>query len=90
MGSEMCIRDRQGGGSTSANAGDKPVVNQALDSILGMAVQMPALKKLGDELGLSMENGIAAATSGAMDGKPEPKQLESVVDAEEDPSTPLN
>jgi len=63
----------QGGGSTTASTGDKPVVNQALDSILGMAVQMPALKKLGDELGLSMENGIAAATSGAMDGKVTPK-----------------
>ncbi len=39
-------------------SGDKPVVNQALDSILGMAVQLPALKKLGEELGLSMENSI--------------------------------
>ena len=32
----------------------KTPVNQALDSILGMAVQLPALKTLGDELGLSM------------------------------------
>ena len=38
---------------------DKPVVNQALDSIMGMAVQLPALKKLGDELGLSMEDGVS-------------------------------
>jgi hypothetical protein len=49
-----------GGG---AGAGDKPVVNQALDSIMGMAVQMPALKKLGDELGLSMEGGVAGLMS---------------------------
>jgi uncharacterized membrane protein YqiK len=61
-----------GGGAAGDGAGDKPVVNQALDSILGMAVQMPALQKLGQELGLSMENGLAAATSGALEGqKPE-------------------
>ncbi len=61
-----------GGGAAGGDgaAGDKPVVNQALDSILGMAVQMPALQKLGQELGLSMENGIAAATSGGLQDKP--------------------
>ena len=48
-----------GGGSASQASGDKPVVNQALDSIMGMAVQMPALKKLGEELGLSVEDGVA-------------------------------
>ena len=50
--------------SGAANSGDKPVVNQALDSIMGMAVQMPALKKLGEELGISMEDGVAGVTSG--------------------------
>lgn len=54
------------GASAGGTSGDKPVVNQALDSIMGMAVQMPALKKLGDELGLSMENGLAGLTSKAM------------------------
>ncbi len=61
-----------GGGGAGGGAGEKPVVNQALDSILGMAVQMPALQKLGQELGLSMENGLAQATSGALDGKVAP------------------
>jgi flotillin len=42
------------------------VVNQALDSIMGMAVQMPALKKLGEELGLSMEDGVSGITSAAL------------------------
>jgi uncharacterized membrane protein YqiK len=65
-----------GAGGSAANSGDKPVVNQALDSIMGMAVQMPALKKLGDELGLSMENGIASVASGALDSpKNEPAQI---------------
>ena len=66
-----------GGMGTGAPGGsgnsDKPVVNQALDSIMGMAVQMPALKKLGDELGLSMENGLSGVTSAAL-GAPEPKR----------------
>ncbi|MEL6412198.1 MAG: flotillin domain-containing protein [Pseudomonadota bacterium] len=39
--------------------GDKPPVNQALDSIMGMAVQLPALKKIGEDLGVSMDNGVA-------------------------------
>lgn len=49
------------GGGTSGNGsgGDKPPVNQALDSIMGMAVQMPALKKLGEDLGLSMDGTVS-------------------------------
>lgn len=58
-----------GGGATNPGSvveGDKPVVNQALDSIMGMAVQMPALKALGEELGVSMENGVAGLVEGAV------------------------
>ncbi|MEM7318165.1 MAG: flotillin domain-containing protein [Pseudomonadota bacterium] len=71
----------------SATAGEKPVVNQALDSIMGMAVQMPALKKLGEEMGLSMEQGVGGLVNGALeatgdqpeiavpeDGEPQAKQ----------------
>ncbi|KIC13313.1 flotillin domain-containing protein, partial [Leisingera sp. ANG-Vp] len=50
----------------AGNGAEKPVVNQALDSIMGMAVQMPALKKLGEELGLSMENGVSGVASQAL------------------------
>jgi uncharacterized membrane protein YqiK len=46
------------GGGSGAGGGDKPPVNQALDSIMGMAVQLPALRKIGEELGISMENGV--------------------------------
>lgn len=49
----------------AANA-DKPAVNQALDSIMDMAVQLPALKKLGDEIGLSMEDGLAGVVQGTL------------------------
>lgn len=51
------------GGTQGGSAGaDKAPINQALDSIMGMAVQMPALKKLGDELGLSMDGTVASLT----------------------------
>lgn len=55
-----------GAGGGAGAGGEKPVVNQALDSIMGMAVQMPALKKLGEELGVSMEDGVAGVTNGAL------------------------
>lgn len=61
-----------GASGASAAAGDKPVVNQALDSIMGMAVQMPALKKLGEELGLSMEDGVSGIASKALGVEPTP------------------
>jgi flotillin len=48
-----------GGGSDAGGEGAaKTPVNQALDSIMGMAVQLPALKTLGDELGLSMGGAV--------------------------------
>ncbi|MBN7783507.1 hypothetical protein JYP51_01165 [Ponticoccus gilvus] len=51
-----------GGGSgagLNGSGSDKPPVNQALDSLMGMAVQMPALRKLGEDLGLSMDGTIS-------------------------------
>ncbi|WP_316013121.1 flotillin family protein [Roseobacter sp. HKCCA0434] len=52
------------GGQGAANTGGTPV-NQAMDSIMGMALQLPAMKKLGEELGISMENGIAGVMDDA-------------------------
>ena len=60
-------------GIGGGGGGDKPVINQALDSILGMAVQMPALKKLGEELGVSLEGGLAQVANEAMNVKPKPE-----------------
>ncbi|MEM7303088.1 MAG: flotillin domain-containing protein [Pseudomonadota bacterium] len=61
-----------GAGGTSGEGDAKTPVNQALDSILGMAVQLPALKTLGDELGLSMGEGMEKATGSKKKlGKPE-------------------
>jgi len=47
------------GGSGVTSSGDRPVVNQALDSIMEMAVQLPALKRLGEEVGMSFDKGLA-------------------------------
>ena len=53
-----------GRGATSGEgaAPQKTAVNQALDSILEMAVQLPALKKLGEDLGMSLDSGVAGVT----------------------------
>ncbi len=53
------------GGSDGATGGGTPV-NQALDSVLGMALQMPAMQALGKELGISMEDGMAGIANGAV------------------------
>ena len=45
-------------------------VNQALDSVLGMALQMPAMQALGKELGVSLENGLSGVVNDVMDVKP--------------------
>ncbi|KIC44204.1 hypothetical protein RA28_14655 [Ruegeria sp. ANG-S4] len=75
-----------GAAQNGAAGGDKPVVNQALDSIMGMAVQMPALKKLGEELGLSMENGVGGVVNGALEQTPEPVDVVDVADGETPPT----
>ena len=49
-----------GGIPTSSNSTEKPLVNQAIDGLMGMAVQLPALQKLGQELGINMEQGLAS------------------------------
>ena len=66
------------GNSGSTGGGDKPVVNQALDSVMGMAVQLPALKKLGEELGISMENGVAGLTNGLVDADAADSEVDDV------------
>ncbi|MDP3084288.1 MAG: flotillin domain-containing protein, partial [Rubrivivax sp.] len=47
-------------------AAPRTPVNQALDSIMEMAVQLPALKKLGEDLGMSLDSGLAGLTRGPL------------------------
>jgi flotillin len=50
-----------GGGGGS----DGSPFNQALESILGMSVQLPMMKKLGDEIGLDFDAQLAGRTADA-------------------------
>ncbi len=56
-------------GGGASGSGGKPPVNQALDSIMEMAVQLPALKKIGKELGLSIEDGLSGLADAATDSE---------------------
>ena len=50
-----------GQGAGASGGASRSPVNQALDSILEMAVQLPALRKIGEQLGVSLDEGLAAA-----------------------------
>ena len=78
-----------GYGGAGSSEGKAPV-NQALDSIMGMAVQMPALKKLGEELGMTMDgtiDGLMGTTPAApiAPEAAEPGQDDAAPDAPEEP-----
>ena len=47
-----------GGGGTGAEASGKPPVNQVMDSIMGMALQLPALKNIGDSIGYDFSSAL--------------------------------
>ncbi|MDH4188593.1 MAG: SPFH domain-containing protein [Betaproteobacteria bacterium] len=75
------INHMSGFGGTQGAAGAKPPLNQAIDSILEMAVQLPALRMIGDELAMDLEGGVAKFAARALDGRkdaaepaPEPKK----------------
>ena len=55
-----------GSGNGAPTHGSGTPVNQAMDSILGMALQLPAMQALGKDLGISMEDGLAAVANGAV------------------------
>lgn len=70
-------------GSGVGSGGGGTPVNQALDSVLGMALQMPAMQALGKELGISLENGVAGVANGAL-GVAEAEKVEVAVEATSD------
>ncbi len=47
-----------GGGASDGGGADKAVVNQVVDGVLSMALQLPAVKKLGEEIGINIGDGI--------------------------------
>jgi uncharacterized membrane protein YqiK len=62
-------------GTAGANGGDaadaavRPPINQVLDSILGMAVQLPALKSIGDSIGYDFSAALPKAAAPQETGK---------------------
>ena len=73
------VTGMNGANGTSAGSGSGGTpVNQALDSVLGMALQMPAMQALGKELGISLENGLASVADQALTGEASKPANESV------------
>ena len=54
----ISINHLSGVGSAGGGGEAKAPVSQAIDSIMDMAVQMPALKKIGDAVGVNIEDAI--------------------------------
>lgn len=59
------IRINHIGGLGNGGVSDGSQFGQALDSILGMSVQLPFMKKLGDEIGLDFDSALAGRTADA-------------------------
>ena len=53
----------------NADSGTRPPINQVLDSILGMALQLPALKSIGESIGYDFSSALPKAP-----GADEPKK----------------
>jgi uncharacterized membrane protein YqiK len=69
----ICIHHVSGLGGGALNGGDgggKTPVNQALDSVMAMAVQLPALKTLGEGLGMSLDTGVAGVIAPLVSAQP--------------------
>jgi flotillin len=71
-----------GGAVGSGDAGGKAPVTQVMDSILGMALQLPALKSIGESIGVDLSAAVGPSSGGnpALGGpasssgdKPKPK-----------------
>lgn len=62
------IRINHLGGAFGAGQGDHPPspITEAMQSILAMSVQLPALKKLGEEIGLEVDTNLATRASDAI------------------------
>jgi hypothetical protein len=57
-----------GGADEGGGGGGKPPVTQVMDSILGMALQLPALKSIGDQIGIDLSGSIDAAKGNSSSG----------------------
>ena len=51
----------------------RPPVTQVMDSILGMALQLPALKSIGESIGVDLSAAVGPSRSGARPGSGAPR-----------------
>lgn len=58
-------------GAGAGNSDNTPPVNQVLDSILGMALQLPALKNIGESIGYDFSGAMNSIQPGALEQKPD-------------------
>jgi flotillin len=58
-----------GGGTNGGHGGgnERAPVNQVLDSIMGMALQLPALKSIGDAIGVDFSSAIKTVEGQAVE-----------------------
>ena len=54
----------QGVTGGEGGGGEKPALNQALDSMMSMAVQLPVLKKIGDQMGVTFDDVDGSSSEG--------------------------
>lgn len=52
-----------GGGGGGGEGGERSTVNQVVDSVLSMALQLPAVQKLGEEVGMNIGGGLKGITA---------------------------
>jgi flotillin len=64
-----------GAGAGNGDAAQKTPINQVMDSILGMALQLPALRSIGDSIGVDFSSAVQETTGTAI-AKPEPDEPE--------------
>ena len=64
-----------GGNGSGGVAGDasRPPMTQVMDSILGMALQLPALKSIGDSIGMDFSSAITSSSPEPGPSKRTPK-----------------
>ncbi len=68
-----------GGSASGAPGGNgdgsqKTPINQVMDSILGMALQLPALRSIGDSIGLDFSSAVGPSGSAVVEQKIEQKK----------------
>jgi uncharacterized membrane protein YqiK len=58
------------GGGAGDGGGHKPPVTQVMDSIMGMALQMPALKSIGEQIGVDFSSAVNVSPGKALPESP--------------------